>query len=484
MSNTNTPKNGLAKGVLFLTFSNLLFVAVGYLTNIFLGRYLGPSLYGIYGVLTSLLTALNIMQVSGVPQAVSKFIAEDEKRSDSILKGGFKIQIASTLVLGFIFFSLATTFAAIFHDSRFIGYTRVMALVFPFYGLFALYLGFYNGFHNFKRQAIMNAVYSLTKLLLVVGLVMVFSLYGVIAGFVIAPLLATLIGFHWPKSTKTFPVSRLIIFSIPLIGYAVFATMQLSIDLFSVKALLHNANSAGYYAAAQNIALITFFSMSALGQVLFPHISRLKSANKKVEVQKVISNSLRNLLLLLLPLTALIVGSAPSLIRLLFGDDYLPAVPTLRILVTSYIFLTIFAMFANILNGAGKAKTTTLLAAMGLITGFVGCLILIPVSGTTGAATATGIGGLLVATGAMWITKTQFRYSISLISTTRILIGALAVLTISWCVQVPPIFLPLWWIVVGLLYIVMMVLSKELLRDDWQEIRKLAPSRFERRAVK
>jgi O-antigen/teichoic acid export membrane protein len=81
------------KGAIYLTASTLTFMVSGYLTNVWLGRYLGPKTYGVYGVLISLMTALNVMQIYGVPQAVSKFVAEKPKKAHSILNSGLKIQL-------------------------------------------------------------------------------------------------------------------------------------------------------------------------------------------------------------------------------------------------------------------------------------------------------------------------------------------------------------------------------------------------------
>lgn len=468
--------NDKQRGVAQLFLATMLFIAASYLTNIWLGRHLGPGLYGIYGVLTSLLTALNIMQVSGVPQAASHFISEDENVAHSVLKSALKVQITITIILSLFLIGLAPFTGLIFRDQRFVSYIILMTLVLPFYGLFALYGGYHNGLHNFKRQALMNAAYSLAKIILVITLVSSFSLYGVIVAFVVAPIFAIIIGFEWPKKdTKAFPILKLLLYSYPLIAYSILSTLQLSIDLFSVKSLTTSPLITGYYAAAQNIALITFFSMGALGQVLFPYISKLHSNNQVEHARVVIGDSLRNLLLLLLPLTALIFATAPALISLLFGNEYAPAVPILRILVTGYIFITIFAMFASVLNGVGRAKTTSLISLAGLFIGLVGSIILIPKVGASGAAIATSVGGIVVATGSMWITFVQFKYRISVKSLLKITIGASIILALGLLTPVPVFLLPLWWIILGLIYTGWLVIFKELNQADWQLARGLMP---------
>ena len=74
----------LSKGAFYLTFSTIIFVLSGYLINVILGRQLGPSSYGIYGIIITLMTTINLTQVSGLPQAVAKYIAEEELESEEI----------------------------------------------------------------------------------------------------------------------------------------------------------------------------------------------------------------------------------------------------------------------------------------------------------------------------------------------------------------------------------------------------------------
>src|SRR5882672_10362353 len=153
----------LGRGAIYLTISSIILMIAGYSINIFLGRILGPVGYGTYGIIISLMTAVNLMQTAGLPQAVSKFIAEDESRADAILKSGLAVQIISTILLTFIFFLLARPLALVLHDEKLIPYIQITSFIFPLYGIFALYTGYYNGLHNFKRQAFLNILYAVGK---------------------------------------------------------------------------------------------------------------------------------------------------------------------------------------------------------------------------------------------------------------------------------------------------------------------------------
>ncbi len=97
-------RTGLGRGSLYLAFSPLLFMASGYVIHVWLGQYLGPAEYGVYGVVIQVMTALNMIHYVGVPQAISKIIAQDEARADDVLFSGIVLQLGSTLVMSVAFF--------------------------------------------------------------------------------------------------------------------------------------------------------------------------------------------------------------------------------------------------------------------------------------------------------------------------------------------------------------------------------------------
>ena len=431
--------------------STAAFVVCSYATNAWLARHLGVSSFGTLGLVTSFMAALNVMQVSGVPQAVSKCVAEDPGGADDTLWAGLKLQTSLSVALMLITFAAAPLFARIWGDAAVTRYLVLIAFVFPGYGAFALYGGYYNGSHRFARQAAVNGSYAVAKVLLVIGLAIPYGLVGGILGYALAPMAAVLVGLRRPHPNKAFPIRRLVAISGPLVGFAGLALLQYSIDLFSVKALLHSKASTGFYVAAQSISVIPFLGLAALGQVLFPNVSRLLAADDAAEAARAVRRSVRYLLALLLPATALIAGSAPALIRILYGRQYAGATGALRLLVISYVAVTVFSLFANILNGGGRARVAMALAASGLLTTFALCLALIPPLHLLGAAAATGVGASVATVGAVVAAHRLIPFSvnvteIALISLTSGVLVCLAWLPVPWWAT------PAWWVLLALIY--------------------------------
>lgn len=452
-----------------LILSTMLFSLCSYVVNVFLGRHLGPAEYGVLGLTTSLMSALNIMQVSGVPQAMSKYLAEDPAHSEDILWSGVRLQLLVSGVLMVVFAAASPLLARLFHESSLVGYILVTALILPGYGLYAAYAGYYNGLQRFGKQAVLAAVYSVAKLVFIVGLGLQYGLIGALVGYTVSPLAALFFGFHRPQHAGVFPARKLVTLTAPLVGFAGLALLQYSVDLYTVKAVVRSAVSSGYYVASQNVSMIPLIGLGALAQVLLPRVSSLLARGAEDDAAAAAAGALRQTVLLLLPATAMIAGSAPGVLRLLFGADYAPASGTLRVMVTSYMAVTTFALCASVLNGAGRARTSMGLAGIGLGVTLVLCLALVPHFGLLAAASTTGVGGLVATLAAVRAIRAFLPFRVPWVSLGRIALCASIVLALCW-LPVRPILVPGVWIGAFALYCLLLVVTGEITREELRRL--------------
>ena len=65
-----------SRALLWLTVSEIIFNASGYLIHSVLGRLLGPAEYGRYGLIVNLTTTVIILIGNGIPTAMSKYLSE------------------------------------------------------------------------------------------------------------------------------------------------------------------------------------------------------------------------------------------------------------------------------------------------------------------------------------------------------------------------------------------------------------------------
>jgi stage V sporulation protein B len=414
-----------AKGVMQLTIATFVFMASGYIINLWLGRILTIVDYGIYGVVISIMNAINVIQSTGIPRATSKIIAEDKNKADDIFSGSIILQIFLTIILTVVLLISAPYLANLFNDQDLTKYIRISALILPFYALFTVQMSYYNGLLRFSRQSIIHITYSVSKIITIPTLALIHGLKGVFIGFIISPMLAVLAGVRKYRFGKNRPFREIITYSSPLVAFAVLSTLQLTIDLFFVKAILTDANQAGYYTAAQNIAYLPFYAFSAFSYVLLPSVSSLMAKEGIEGVRNLLKKTIKIIIGLLILVTAIVCSTSQELTILLYTNKFVEAASALSILVIGIAFLTLFAILSNILSGAGLAKYATKYAAIGLAAICILCYLLIPKYGLQGAAVATTVGNAISMFLAIIKIKKNFDYSPEVIPTLSYLAAGL-----------------------------------------------------------
>ncbi len=467
-------KTSLTHGAILVTLTSFVFMAAGYILNIWIGRNLGPQQYGIYGVVIALWTIINLILVSGFPTAVSKYIASDEDNSEAILKTGLILQLTVSLFFACIYYFLAVPISQLLHDLSLTPYIRLTAFIFPAYSLYALYTGYYNGLHWFGRQARLGIIYSLAKLLGVVIFVYFFQLHGVFYSFIIAPVIATGIGFHFPGKTKeTFPAKKIITFSLPLIIFTILLTLMQSTDLLFVKAYIHIKEATGYYTAASNVALIPFIALNALTSILFPGMAKHTNDQNKEKIRTLVKQALRFMFLLLTPSVILLSATSKEVIRIIYSPVYDPAALPLSVLIIGYGCLTIFSIIASLLNGAGRSLLSVLIAIGSLLITVLCCVIFIPAYSLLGAAFATTAGALFSLVIGSFTIFYLFKVFLSFFSFLRIFSASYILYLIISYINVSQVLLPFFYLFLISIYILLLTLMKEITSKEWKEVRSV-----------
>jgi O-antigen/teichoic acid export membrane protein len=465
-------KSSLAKGAAYLSLSSIVFMASGYLINVWLGKTLGPESYGVYGIVITLMSLINIMQTAGLPQAVSRFIAGKDDTPHNILSTAIRVQVLSTTFLTLIYIIVAFPLSALLKDKDLLPYLILSAAVLPFYGLFSVYMGYYNGQHFFRRQALMNNVYSIAKLVFVFLLTIKFKLYGAIAGFIIAPLAALSFGVQDIPSLKSnYPWKKLFNFSVPLVGFAITSTAMLSIGLFILKGVTGSNIQAGYYVAAQNIAMLPYYALNAISLVLLPGIAALNGKENYEKTQKLVKQSLRYTLLVLIPASIMLAASSKTIISILFSSQYTPGYTALQILILAYGLLTIFTMFASILSGSGHPGTSLKTSIMGLVATIAFCAALIPRYGIEGAAWGTTIGALVAVIISFVYIRRFYNVVFPYITFLRSLFCSIIASIPAFYLNRPAIVLSVGYLLSFVAYIFTLILTKEFTVSDIMKLR-------------
>jgi O-antigen/teichoic acid export membrane protein len=133
--------------------------------------------------------------------------------------------------------------------------------------------------------------------------------------------------------------------------------------------------------------------MAGLAAMILPAIAG--AAHHDNAAARTASTALRWSIRIVVPAVAIIMVTATPLIELLYSSRYTPAGEVLAVLAPAMGALAVSSVAAGILNGIGHPTASAMLSVAGVAVTILGCLILIPMVGVMGAATATLVGSIM-----------------------------------------------------------------------------------------
>ena len=211
----------------------------------------------------------------------------------------------------------------------------------PPYGAYAVLVAYHNGRRNYTRQAGSQAAYAIGKVVAVIALAYPLRLVGAVIGYVVAAVIGCVAAFVRPAGGEAvvglWPLLRL---ATPLSIFALASVAQFSVDILFVKGLGTSHADAGLYAAAQNIARIPYFLMTGLAVLVLPALAGLMRQSVPAAAGAA-RQALRLSTLAAVPIAALVAGTAPEALELLYGPTYAPGSDVLAILAPGMAALAV-----------------------------------------------------------------------------------------------------------------------------------------------
>ncbi|MGB9587810.1 MAG: flippase [Armatimonadota bacterium] len=172
--------------------------------------------------------------------------------------------------------------------------------------------------------------------------------------------------------------------AVPLGAYGAVLMIYSYVGTLAV-ALLRLPEEVGWYNAGYKVYEGLTMLPYLVGTVLLPRLSRLFNSDR--DQHRLISlRVLTYLILISIPVAISVGALAPSIILLIYGEDYSPAVPVLMILAGAAMLMFLNWTFNTILISANKEKSVLKISSSALIVSIIASSILISRAGITGAA--------------------------------------------------------------------------------------------------
>ncbi|MFA6193402.1 MAG: flippase [Parcubacteria group bacterium] len=477
----------LVKSFFWVTLSEIIYNLSAYVIHSGMGRILGPAQYGRYGIVVTLTTMIVVLIGQGVPTAMAKYLGEiyDTKIGliPIIKRQTAKIQFILIGAVTVIFFFLAPVISFILHDKSLTPLFQLSTLVIPAFALASFYFYYYTGLHEFKTQAWLKTSRSFARLLFILGLALLlksrgYALEGAIIGYILAPLSIyfeanALDKFKKVKPEGFFDWRKLLQYAWPMTLFLIAYEFLITIDLYLVKGILQNDYLTGIYNGAITVGRIPYFLFYALTIIILPAVSKSTSSNNHAETKKLIGQSLRLMVMFLLPIAILMAVYSRPVLQIFYGNKFLAAAGPMSILMAGVIFLTIFYVMAFALNGAGKVKAPMYIAFAGLATNIILSYFFIHKYGLTGAAVATSITSFVTMVLVLAYSYSFFGYLFKFSSFVKIMLASAIMYLASMFFPDGKYIFLLWSAILFAIYIFLLYIFREFGASDLELVKQL-----------
>jgi len=385
----------------WLMGERVLSLIVALFVGIYVARYLGPERFGLLSYAASFVGLFTALASLGLDGIMVRELVKTPERRDELLGTAFWLKAGGASLM---WVGIAAAIPFTHNDSQ----TNILIAIIAFGVIFQAF-----NVIDFNYQAEVKSKYvvyaqfvqlvasSITKLIFVwiaaplVWFACIFLLDAVVLAVGMTAMYLQNTGkiWNWKWSWQT--GKELLKDSWPLILSGMVISIYMKIDQVMIKEML-GAEQVGQYAAAVRLSEAWYFIPMAITSSVFPAIINAKKQSEELYYQRL--QKLYDLMVWLavaiaLPTTFL----APWVIRILYGEAFLPAAGVLSIHIWAGVFVFLGVASGNWLLTENLQIFSTINTSIGAIVNIALNYILIKNMGINGAAISTLISYFIAA---------------------------------------------------------------------------------------
>lgn len=327
--------------------------ALTFLANIALARLLAPQVFGVYAIVLFVVQFFSAFGDAGIGAAL---IQKKGELTREELSSTFWLQQMLVWVVVCVALAAAPLALRLYPALPSYGgwLIRAMAFSFALTSLKTIPAILMERKMDFRSIVIIDIAetavfYSAALLLALAG----FEVWG----FIIAALLRSLAGTAliytltcWRPSFSftVAPVRELVRFGLPYQGTGILSFFKDAVTPLFIG-MYCGASAVGFVNWAKTFAFAPLILSEAFGRVAFPAFSRIQGDRELLA--RAIERAMRSITLIMFPITALMIALGPEMVRVLFTDKWLPALPAYYFYCTSPLVIgVVLPMYSAILS--------------------------------------------------------------------------------------------------------------------------------------
>jgi stage V sporulation protein B len=527
------------RGGLAVLGAKVFFIATGLMQQALLPLAIGQADYGALALVLAPTNVLNNVVVSSSTQGVSRTVAGAGVSEREALRATLRVHLVIALLAALVLALGAPIYAWYQHRPALLAPLLAMTGVLFVYGLYAPLVGYLNGRGLFTRQASLDVLAATLRTIAFLGIGYLFAtrggaiasavgtsggLLGATIGAVLAAMGVISVALRWTGTGKSFAGTRpagvptvrtylglivpimvaqlftngLMQTDIILLGHYISAPAAIAAET-AARAATDAAPAAAtarladewvaVYRACQLFAFLPYQMLFSVTQVLFPMVARARAEEGVGErVAALVRRGCRIGAIVCGLLVVVVLAMPASLLKLAYGPVVAAhGASTLSLLALGQAAFAILGLSTTVLVSLGRARAAMAITAVALALLAGTCAIVIPLApfgekqllATAGATTMALVCALIVG-----------------VATVRKIAGAFVpwktALRVGACIAgayalggVMPMFSKLLTPVVaagvGLAYVVLLVVTGEIGKDDLALVVSIAARRGAKR---
>ncbi len=402
----------IAKNTFWLTVSEVIGRLLRVAVIIYAARILGAAGWGTFSYLASLAAVLTIFSDIGISSFVIREVSKNPEKRAEYFSTAFIIKIFLAITgIGIIL--LAPQFTAIPISATLIVF---ISLLFIFDSFRRFGTSLFRAEEKMEKEALVNII---TQSIIVVGgfaaLMLIGTPESLGAAYAVGAGAGLLITMWWLRADikqliRAFNkklIMPMIKAAWPLSIAAAFSALLLNIDTVMIG-WFHGAEEVGYYAAAQRPITLLYVLPTLVVGSFFPALSRFAKKNERA-FREVLERGMFLILIAAFPIALGIALTANRLVTLLYGQEYILATGSLRILAFTVLVAFPASLLIHSIFAHNKQKALVPLWIAGTILNITLNLLLIPRLGISGAAWASLITQIIV-NSLIWISMRRISF--------------------------------------------------------------------------
>nr|WP_310590868.1 flippase [Streptococcus chenjunshii] len=381
-----------------LTMSNFIFPLI---TFPYASRVLQAQGVGTVSFATSIITYFTMVGMMGIPTYGIRACAKIRDDEEKLTKTVQEIFLLNTIVMAAALLGLAVSVLLVpkLAQEKMLYVIMSSTLIFNVLGVEWLYKAL-EKYSYITIRSIAFKFLSLILLLLLVKNKEDYVIYGAIT--VVAGVGSNLMNFLNLKNLIDLrPVKHLNLMQhikpcLTFFLLTVSTTIYLNVDT-TLLGFIKGDRQVGYYTAAVKIKQILVSIVTSLGTVLLPRLSFYHEQARHDEFRALVEKALRFVFVLAIPLTLFFIIDATESILFLSGENFLPAVLPMQLIMPTVIFIGISNLMGiQILVPMQKETLVVVSTVIGAAVDVLINIIVIPLFGASGAAFAGSVAELTV----------------------------------------------------------------------------------------